>query len=317
MAMAGNPELAAAVSNAGALGVLGSNSGWVPEEGREDHFRDGIRRIREMTDKPFGVNIPIYAMKELATKLVDIALEEKVKVVVCSGGSPLLFTRRIKEAGATSVHLVYNVKQAKNAEAAGVDIVIAEGYEAGGVNSPDELTTFVLVPCIADCVKIPVVAAGGICDARGFVAALALGAEGIQMGSRFVATEECRVHDDYKKAIVSAGETDTMITRRILGLRVRSLKNDFINRLGEMDQRGGVEEMKSFVGPGRAREGQILGDSKNGDMSIGQVAGMISEILTAREVIERVVNGTDAVMSRCLKARAALLCPEGKGGSNS
>ena len=305
MAMAGNPELAAAVSNAGALGVLGSNSGWAPEERREENFRKGIRRIKEMTDKPFGVNVPIYAMKELATRFVDIALEEKVKVIVCSGGSPFLFTQRIKEAGARSIHLVYNVKQAKNAELAGVDIVIAEGYEAGGVNSPDELTTFVLIPYIVDSVKIPVVAAGGVCDARGFVAALALGAEGVQMGSRFIATEECHVHRNYKEAILLAGDTDTVITRRVLGLRVRSLKNDLISCLGEMDRRGAAEEVKGFLGPGRAREGQILGDSKNGDMSIGQVAGMIKEILTAAEVIKSVIDGTDIVVNKCLELHGA------------
>ena len=301
MTMSGNPELAAAVSNSGALGMLGANSGYVPVDQREQNLRNCIRKARSLTDKPFGVNITIFEMEALAGRLIEAALEEGVKVFACSGGSPSLFTREIKDGGATAIHVGGNVKQAKKAEAAGVDIVVAEGYEAGGVNSPDELTTFVLVPYVADAVKIPVVAAGGIADARGFVAALALGAEGVQMGSCFVATEECHVHKNYKEAILAAKDTDTIVTRRVLGLRMRSLKNEFTNRLAEMDQRGAAEEVKIFVGTGGTRRGQLLGDTVNGDMGIGQVAGMIRKIIPAAEVLRRIFGDADTVLKRCLE----------------
>ena len=300
MSMAGNPELAAAVSNAGALGMLGFNPGWVPPDQREGNLRNCIRRVKELTNKPFGVNIPIYAMRDEAVRLVALALEEGVGIIASSGGNPSLFIHMIKEAGAKSIHVVSNVNQAQRAEQVGVDVVVAEGYEAGGANAPDELTTFVLVPCVVDSVNLPVVAAGGIADARGFVAALALGAEGIQMGTRFIATEECHAHPNYKKAIVDAQDRDTVVTRRTLGLRIRSLKNDFVNRLVEMDQRGAADEMRELIGPGRAREGQLLGDTENGEMSTGQVAGTIKEILTAAEVINGILNGTESVVNRCV-----------------
>jgi len=304
MTMAGNAELAAAVSNAGGLGMLGSNPGWVPVEQREENMRNSIRKTKSLTDKPFGVNVTIFAMEKLSERLVDIALEEGVKVIVTSGGSPRLFAQKIKDAGSRVLHVVGNAKMAKTAEDAGVDMVVAEGYEAGGVNFPDELTTFVLVPYVVKAVKIPVVAAGGISDARGFVAALVLGAEGVQMGSRFVATKECHVHEGYKEAILEANDTDTLITRRAIGLRIRSLKNQFVNSLLDMDQRGAAEEMKAYIGMGKAREGQLLGDKETGDMSIGQIAGMIDRIESAADVVQSVIGGADSVMKRCLELQA-------------
>jgi enoyl-[acyl-carrier protein] reductase II len=281
--------------------MLGSNPGWVQVEQREENMRNSIRQTKSLTDKPFGVNITIFAMEKLSERLVDIALEEGVKVIVTSGGSPRLFAQKIRDAGARVLHVIGNVNMAKTAEDAGVDMVVAEGYEAGGVNFPDELTTFVLVPYVVDAVKIPVVAAGGISDARGFVAALVLGAEGVQMGSRFVATKECHVHNGYKEAIVKAQDTDTVITRRALGLRIRSLKNEFINSLLTMDQQGAVEEMKAYIGMGKAREGQILGDESTGDMNIGQIAGRIDKVESAGDVVHSVIGGTDSVIRKCLE----------------
>jgi enoyl-[acyl-carrier protein] reductase II len=300
MAIAGNPELAAAVSNAGGLGMLGSNSGKVEPEKREENLRTCIRTIRKLTDRPFGVNIPIYGNREATFGLLEAAIDEGVRIFATSGGNPALLTPRIKEIGGISIHVVSNRKQAKQAEAIGVDIIVAEGYEAGGANSPDEITTFVIIPVIVDSVNVPVVAAGGIGDSRGFIAALALGADGVQMGSRFIATKECHAHLNYKKAIIDANDTDTVITRRAIGRRVRSLKNDFVEKLVELDQRCASEEMKKFVGEGRAKEGQLLGDVNNGEMSIGQISGNINDILSAQQVMDSIINNADKIIKRCL-----------------
>ncbi|MFC1990424.1 NAD(P)H-dependent flavin oxidoreductase [Chloroflexota bacterium] len=300
MARAGNAELAAAVSNAGALGML-VNPNWVPEEQRVENLRNTIRKTKSLTNQPFGINMTLFRVEELAERLINVAVEEGVKAIVCSGGSPRLFTKKIKDAGAISIHVVGNVKQAKTAEVAGVDIVVGEGYEAGGNNSPDELTTFVLVPYIADAVKIPVVAAGGIADARGFVAALALGAEGVQIGSLFLATKECHVPQKYKEAIVTAEDTDTTIVRRVLGRRQRVLKNDFTIQLADMDRRGAAEEMKAALSRGRDQGGQVLGDAFTHTMPVGQIAGMIKEIMTTAQVVQQVIGGTDPVMKKCLE----------------
>ncbi len=301
MTMIGNAELAAAVSNAGALGMLGANPGWVPVSQREDNLCNAIRKTKSLTNKPFGVNITMFSMQEMAERLTEVALEEGVKVIATSGGSPRLFINKIKDAGAISIHIVGNVKQAKTAEAAGVDIVVGEGYEAGGMNFPDELTTLVLTPYLVDAVKIPVVAAGGIADARAFVAALALGAEGVQIGSLFVASKECIAHQKAKEAIVAAIDTDTIIIRRVFNARQRTLKTEFSLQLYDMDQRGAVEEAEELFGRGRDREGLMLGDGVNGGIPIGQIAGRIKEIVSSVEVVQQVMEGTDSVMKRCLE----------------
>jgi enoyl-[acyl-carrier protein] reductase II len=305
MTMAGNGELAAAVSNAGGLGMIGSNPGWVPVEQRVERMREHIRLAKALTDKPFGVNFTLFMLEELAGQQMDAAIEEGVKVAVCTGGSPRLYTKKLKDAGMVVMHVVGSVRQAQAAEAAGVDIVIGEGYEAGGANSPDELTTMVLIPYLVDAVTIPVVAAGGIADSQAFVAALALGAEGVQMGSVFIATHECHVHHDYKQAVVAAKDTDTVITHRALGGRMRNLKNPAILQMLEMDQRGAVEELQAFLGRGTMREGQMEGDAENGEMSIGQVAGRINEIRSAGDVVRDIVQGATAVVERCRRIQLA------------
>ena len=304
MSMASNGELAAAVSNAGGLGMIGSNPGWVPVEERAENVRNHIRRAKALTNRPFGVNFTLFDLKEMADKQMDIAIEEGVRVAVCSGGSPKLHTRKLKDAGVVVMHVVGNVRQAQGAEAAGVDIVIGEGYEAGGINSPDELTTMVLIPYLVDAVKIPVVAAGGIGDSRAFVAAMALGAEAVQMGSVFLATKECHVHQAFKEAIVAAKDTDTIITQRSLGSRVRSLKNAYSLKMLELDLKGDVEGLKKYTVRGRGRSGQMEGDAVNSDLNVGQVAGQIKEIKSAGDVVRDVIGGAAAVMERCEKARA-------------
>jgi len=304
MTMAGNGELAAAVSNAGGLGMIGSNAGWVPAEQREENLRKHIRIAKSATDKPFGVNFTLAGMKELASKLMDVAVEEGVPVAACSGGSPRLYTKRLKDAGLKVIHVLANSSQAKTAEEAGADIVVAEGYEAGGLDSLDELTTLVVVPYVVDVVKIPVVAAGGIFDSRGFLAAMALGAEGVQIGTRFVATHECAVHPDYKQALVNAGDTDSYIIERIRGIRRRALKNKLVNHLMELDLKGAREEMDKLLGPGRVREGTLLGDVEDGELSGGQVSGMIKSIQSAEEVVRSIIEGVDAIMQRCQELRS-------------
>lgn len=301
MSMPGNGELAAAVSNAGGLGVIGSNPGWVPVEQRPENLREHIRRTKALTSKPFGVNLTLFALEAMAPKAIDVAVEEGVRIAISSGGSPKLYTKKLKDAGFVVLHVVGNVRQAQTAEAAGVDAVVAEGYEAGGVNSPDELTTMTLVPYVVDAVRVPVVAAGGIADSRALVAALALGAEAVQVGSAFIMTRECHAHPNYKKAIMAARDTDTIITQRALGGRNRSLKNPFSLKVAELDQRGAVEELKAFLGWGKTREGMILGDAVDGDLSIGQVAGRLKEIRSAGDVVRDMMAGAGAVLERCQK----------------
>ncbi|MEE8442548.1 MAG: nitronate monooxygenase [Dehalococcoidia bacterium] len=299
MSMAGNGELAAAVSNAGGLGMIGSNPGWVPVEQRAENLRHHIRLARALTDKPFGVNFTLFVLREMAEQQMDVAIEEGVKVAVCSGGNPRLYTKKLKDAGMLVMHVVGNQRQAQAAQAAGVDIIIAEGYEAGGNNFPDELTTMTLIPYVVDVVDVPVVAAGGIADSRAFVAALALGAQGVQVGSAFIPTRECHVHQAYKEAVVAAIDTDTVIIHRALGSRNRDLKNPHSLKVLEMDQRGAVEEMKAFMGMGKAREGQFDGDTENGELSIGQVAGRITEIKSAGDVVRDIIGGASSVVERC------------------
>ena len=318
MAIAGNGELAAAVSNAGGLGMVSSNPGWAPLADRTENVRLHIRRAKELTDKPFGANFPIFILSDIAEQHIEMLLEEGVQVVTQSGGNPKLHTKRLKDAGLTVLHVVANVKQALAAEAAGVDIVVAEGYEAGGVNSPDEVTSMVLTPCVADAVSVPVVTAGGIADGRGLVAAMALGAEGVQMGSAFLATFECHVHDDFKHAIVEAKDTGTLITQRAIGRLSRSLRNPFSEKMRELDQRAAVDEIKAFLGAAMNKgdktntptidvqyQGQMQGDLVNGEAALGQTAGLIREVRSAGDVVRAAIAQATEIAER-LQRRGVL-----------
>lgn len=275
-------ELAAAVSNAGGLGVIGSGSMY-PEI-----LRTHIRKCKAATNKPFAVNVPLlYPNVE---EHMAIILEEEVPVVISSAGNPAVWTEKLKTAGRRVIHVVSSAKFAQKAEAAGVDAVVAEGFEAGGHNGREETTTLVLIPIVASAVKIPVIAAGGIGCGKSMAAALALGAEGVQMGSRFVASVESSAHDAFKNEVLKAGEGDTLLTLKEL-TPVRLLKNPFFLRVQEAYQAGaGPEKLAEILGRGRAKKGMFEGDLTEGELEIGQVSAAIGEILPAAEIIRRVLE---------------------------
>jgi enoyl-[acyl-carrier protein] reductase II len=289
-------ELAAAVSNAGGLGLISPNAGMGRDGDQVENLKKQIEIARGLTSRPFGVNLPILNNPQIEA-LVEVVIQAKVKVAVTAAGNPALYTGRFKESGVKVLHLVAAVRHAQSAEKRGVDAVIAEGYEAGGHNGLDELTTFTLVPQVADAVSIPVVAAGGIADARGVVAALALGADGVQMGTRFVAARESAAHQNFKEAVVKASDTDTTITGRKLG-PTRILKNEIATKLLEMEAAGATaEEMQTYLGGGRSRKGQFEGDLVNGEAYCGAIAGMIKEVTSAAEIIKNIVANYDKVLA--------------------
>jgi enoyl-[acyl-carrier protein] reductase II len=290
-----NAELAAAVSNAGGLGLISATAGMSHDGDPVAHLGQQIKTARSLTSKPFGVNLPLLTpgIEDLIAAVID----ERVSVAVTAAGNPALYTSRLKEAGIKVLQVVAAVRHAQSAERRGVDGVIAEGYEAGGHNGLDEITTFSLIPQVVDAVAIPVVAAGGIADARGIVAALALGAAGVQMGTRFVATHECIAHTNFKEAIVKASDVDTVITGRKLG-PARILKNELAGKILEMEAAGAsVEELITFIGTGRSRTGQLEGDLVNGEAYCGSIAGVIKEIKSAGEVIQSMVDGYETVLA--------------------
>ncbi len=275
-------ELASAVSNAGGLGLIGAGSMY-PEI-----LKEHIQKVKATTDRPFGVNLPlIYPQIE---KHIKIIIEEGVKIVFTSAGNPKKYTSYFKENGLKVVHVVSNVKFAKKAEEAGVDAIVAEGYEAGGHNGLDEITTMVLVPQVVKAVDIPVIAAGGIATGNGLLAALSLGAEAVQMGSRFVASVESSAHENFKKAVVEASDTDTMVTLKKV-IPVRLIKNKFFEQAFISEQKGGSkEDLLKLLGKGRAKKGMFEGDIEEGELEIGQIAGIINEIKPVDEIIEEIIS---------------------------
>jgi len=290
-----NAELAAAVSEAGGLGTISPNAGMRVEDNVELNLRSQIRMARELTSKPFAVNI-VVLIPEIAA-LVDVLINEGVPVVTTSAGNPRLYTNRLKEAGIKVLHVVSSVRQAQVAEDSGVDAVIAEGFEAGGHNGFDELTTMVLVPQVADAVDIPVIAAGGIADGRGLAAAFALGAEGVQMGTRFIATAECNAHPAFKRRVVESTDVGTAITGRALS-PTRTLRNRFAAKVAELDRHGTTaDELLAFIGMGRSRMGQLEGNVEDGELYCGEVSGMIREIAPAGDIIKEIVAGYDRVVT--------------------
>jgi len=296
MAWVACAELAAAVSNAGGLGVISPNAGMSLNVDWAENLCSQLKKARSLTDKPFGVNIPLRVRK--VRELMDVVIQQKVSVVVTSVGDPVNYTYYLKDAGIKVLHVVASVRHATRAEACGVDVVIAEGCEAGGHSGFDELSTFVLVPQVVDAVKIPVVAAGGIADARGFIAALALGAEGVQMGTRFLASHQCLAHGNAKEAVVKASDTDTIVTCRKLGPR-RTLRNEVTARLAEMESTGAsARDLEAFLGTGRARKGEVDGDLINGEVYCGASAGMITEIVSAGEIMQSIARGSEEIMTR-------------------
>lgn len=280
-------KLASAVSNAGGLGLIGSGSMY-PEV-----LREHIQKCKKATDKPFGVNVPmLYPQIE---EIMDIIVEEGIKIVFTSAGNPKTWTSFLKEKEITVVHVVSSVKFALKAEAAGVDAVVCEGFEAGGHNGREESTTFTLIPMVKEQVKIPVIAAGGIGSGRGMLAAMVLGADGVQIGSRFAATLESSAHDNFKKTIIDVKDGDTHLTLKELA-PVRLVKNNFYHQVQELYQQNPtVDQLKELLGRARAKKGMFEGDLENGELEIGQIAGIIHEIKPAKQVLEEIIEEFQAV----------------------
>ncbi len=270
-------ELASAVSNAGGLGLIGSGSMY-PEV-----LRDHIQKCKAATSKPFGVNVPLLYPD--IDKHLEIIVEEGVKIVFTSAGNPAKYTSWLKERGITVVHVIANTKFAKKCEDAGVDAIVAEGFEAGGHNGREETTTMCLIPMIVDCVNVPVIAAGGIGCGRTMAAAFCLGVEGVQVGSRFAASEESSAHISFKEQIIQAKEGSTQLTLKEI-TPVRLLKNAFFDQVeGIYEQGGSVEELKDLLGRGRAKKGMFEGDLEEGELEIGQISARLDHIEKAGDIV--------------------------------
>jgi len=298
MAHLSNPELVAAVSEAGGLGML-TPGGAFREESIVPDLRRDIRQVRALTKKPFGVNVGARAFAGAVEACLEAALEEGATIFMVGAAPPDRYTKRLKDAGAVVMHGVFCTRHARRAEQEGVDVVIAAGFEAGGHLSPLELSTFVLVPQVVDAVSIPVVAAGGIADARGMVAAMALGAEGIQMGTRFLATAECTAHTNYKQAILKVADTDMVVTGRRANNLARVIRNRLADKIMELEASGAsVQAILDFIGPGRLKAAAAEGNTEEGSLMCGQVAGMIREIVSVKELIQSLVTGYDSIVAK-------------------
>ena len=282
-------ELASAVSNAGGLGIIGSGSMY------PDVLDDQLAKCKRATDKPFAVNLPmIYPDID---QHVDIVLKHKVPVVFTSAGNPKTWTEHFKKEGVKVVHVVSSLKFALKSELAGVDAVVAEGFEAGGHNGIDETTTMTLIPIVKKELGIPLIAAGGIASGRGMLAAMALGADGVQIGSRFVASNESSAHQNFKDTVVNTGDGGTQLTLKEL-TPVRLIKNDFYSKVIQAYQQdASVEELKALLGRGRAKKGMFEGDLVEGELEIGQIAGWIDHIKPAAEIVDEIITEYKAALA--------------------
>lgn len=275
-------KLAAAAANAGALGLIGAGSM------KPDLLKQHILKAKSLTKNPIGVNLPLlyHGIEEQ----IGVCLELGIKIFFTSAGSPKKYTPMLKSNGCTVVHVTSTPDLAKKCEDAGVDAVVAEGFEAGGHNGRDEITTLVLIPQVVDAVKIPVIAAGGIADGRQMAAVMMLGASGVQIGSRFAATIESSAHQNFKQAIISASPTATMLSMKKT-VPVRLLKNKFYDEINKLEERcATAEDLQAHLGKGRAKAGMLDGDLDNGELEIGQVAGMIKDIPSCETLVKRLVE---------------------------
>ena len=278
-------KLASAVSENGGLGLIGAGSM------KPDLLREHIQKCKAATNKPFGVNIPL--LRGDAADLIKVVIEENVKIVFSSAGHPGKFIDEFKKNNVTVVHVVPSVKFALKAEGVGCDAIVGEGVEAGGHNGADEITTFCLIPQLVDVLKIPVIAAGGISDGRGILAALALGAEGVQIGTRFAVTEESSAHSNYKQKVISAKDNDTILVMKKIGA-ARMLKNEFTTEVYKAELAGADENrLKQLLGEKRERIGIFEGDEANGMLEAGQGAGLIKEILPVKDLMEKLIKEFD------------------------
>lgn len=275
-------KLASAVSNAGGLGLIGSGSMY--PEVLEEH----IIKTKKATSLPFGVNVPL--MYPEVEKIMNIIADQKVPVVFTSAGSPKKWSSWLKDRGIIVAHVVSSALFAEKCEAAGVDAIVAEGFEAGGHNGREETTTLTLIPAVRKATSLPFLAAGGISSGRSMLAAMTLGAEGVQIGSRFAISEESSAHPDFKKLVTEIGEGATKLSLKKLA-PVRLIKNEFFNKVYSAEQNGaGVEELKDLLGRGRAKKGMFEGDMIDGELEIGQVSSQISEILPVKLIMENIIS---------------------------
>ncbi len=283
-------KLAAACSNAGGLGLIGAGSM------KPELLTQHIDKAKSLTNKPIGVNVPL--LYRFAKEQIDVAIEKGIKIFFTSAGSPNKFTEYIKSHGAIVVHVSGTPELAMKCQDAGVDAVVIEGFEAGGHNSRDELTTFTLIPQTADKITIPLIAAGGIGDGRGIAAALALGADGVQMGSRFVATEESSAHINFKQEIVAASATSTFLTLKKI-VPVRLIKNKFYHAICQLEKDGAqVEEFQKLLATGRSKKGMFDGDVVQGELEIGQISGLIKDIPTVEILMHRLIDEYKTAIGR-------------------
>lgn len=278
-------KLASAVSNAGGLGLIGAGSMY-PEV-----LREHIQKCKKATDKPFGVNVPmLYPNIE---EIMNIIVEEGVKIVFTSAGNPKTWTSFLKEHGITVVHVVSSSKFALKAQEAGVDAIVAEGFEAGGHNGREETTTLTLIPMVREKISIPLIAAGGIATGRGMLAAMVLGADGVQMGTRFIASEESSAHDNFKNLLLDVQEGDTVLTLKELA-PVRLIKNDFYTGLKALYAKNpSVEELKEYLGRARAKKGMFEGDLVEGELEVGQISGLIHKIEPVVDIVKNIIAEFD------------------------
>jgi enoyl-[acyl-carrier protein] reductase II len=275
-------KLAAAVSNSGGLGLIGAGSMY-PEV-----LRAHIQKCKKATTKPFGVNIPLFYPD--LEEILDIIIKEEVKIVFTSAGNPKLYTGFLKERGITVVHVVSSVKFALKSQEAGVDAIVSEGFEAGGHNGREETTTFTLIPMVKEKIHIPLIAAGGIASGRGMLAAMVLGADAVQIGSRFVASEESSAHLNFKQEVVKTEDGGTHLTLKEL-TPVRLIKNQFYQKVQKLyHQNADAEQLQELLGRGRAKKGMFLGDLDEGELEIGQIAGLIHDIRPAGKIIDDILN---------------------------
>ncbi len=273
-------RLASAVSNAGGLGLIGAGSMY------PNVLREHIQKCKAATNKPFGVNVPL--LYPAINELIEIIIEEKVPIVFTSAGNPKTWTSTLKKEGIIVVHVVSSSKFAQKAEEAGCDAVVAEGFEAGGHNGREETTTLVLIPLVCNAVKIPVIAAGGIATGRQMFASMVLGASGVQVGSRFVASNEASAHLNFKEKIIGLGEGDTMLSLKQL-TPVRLIKNSFFEEIKKAEENcASIEELTTILGRARAKKGMFEGDLQNGELEIGQVSALIKEIKPAAEIVKEI-----------------------------
>jgi enoyl-[acyl-carrier protein] reductase II len=275
-------KLASAVSNAGGLGLIGAGSMY------PDVLREHIQKCKLATDKPFGVNVPmLYPNIE---EIINIIIEEGVKIVFTSAGNPSTWTSLLKQNGITVVHVVSSSKFALKAQEAGVDAVVAEGFEAGGHNGREETTTLTLIPMVRKHLSIPLIAAGGIATGRGMLAAMVLGADGVQVGSRFAASIESSAHENFKNTIINCKEGETQVTLKELA-PVRLIKNKFYNDVQELYKTNpSIEELKALLGRARAKRGMFEGDLVEGELEIGQISGLFEDIKSAKEIIDDMIR---------------------------